>query len=174
MDQAGHFAKTPAGVEEVRARSLKLPPRLRTMLVMIDGSTPTARLREAAATLGAPADFLQTLQDHGLIEWRAAPGPVTAPQALYAAPSAATPAASAPRAPSSDEGARFLAAQKFMNESAVDALGLRAFFFTLKLERCYVLGDLRALLPEFAKAVTRGAGAEVARVVEARARELIG
>jgi hypothetical protein len=69
---------------------------------------------------------------------------------------------------------RFRKAQKFMNEQVVDSLGLRSFFFTLKLEKCATCDDLRALLPEFGKAITKGSGFDVARVLEARARSLLG
>jgi len=71
------------------------------------------------------------------------------------------------------EGDRFRAAQKFMNDSAVDAMGLRAFFFTLKLERCFNRSDLLDLMPEFSKAIAKAAGEETARMLETRARELL-
>ena len=161
MNETDIYIKTPVGLDEVRARSRKLAPRLRTMLIMVDGTLNVSQLRVAAATLGAPEDFLQVLEAQGLVQ-----AEVSAPvRQAGAAPSLTRPALSGPE--------RFRAAQKFMNDSAVDALGLRAFFFTLKLERCYNLADLRALLPEFGKAVLKGAGPGVARVLEARARDML-
>ncbi len=169
------FAKTTAGTDEVRARLLGLPQRLRTVLIMADGSHSGVQLNEAAAQLGAPADAVQILFDMGLI------APSGAPQVRRGA--AAPPAASAKAAKEAPppafaatpaEGERFRAAQKFMNDSAVDMLGLRAFFFTLKLEKCYTRADLLALVPDFGKAVGKAGGAQVASVLQARARELLG
>lgn len=70
-------------------------------------------------------------------------------------------------------GDKFRAALKFMNDSAVDLLGLRAFFFTLKLEKCYTPQDLLALLPDFSKAIAKSNGPEMARALEDRARQLL-
>lgn len=176
MSDTDIYTKTSAGTDEVRARARKLPQRLRTMLIMVDGTADVAKLRQAAATLGAPDDFLQVLLSAGLIEHRNAASQAlqATPAAPPAQPSAATPVRNEAPLPTASEADRFRAAQKFMNDSAVDAMGLRAFFFTLKLEKCYTLADLRQLLPEFAKAVTKGTGPDVGRLLESRARELLG
>jgi hypothetical protein len=55
-----------------------------------------------------------------------------------------------------DELARFRAAKQFINDTVVDALGVRAFMFTLKLERCSTLADLVDMLPDYAKAIAKG------------------
>jgi hypothetical protein len=161
--------KTSAGTEEVKARSRKLSPRLRTMLIMADGQLNAAQLRQAAATLGAPADCLEMLMQQGLIAPMAGPTPVAAASgaAVAAAEASATPT------PMTD-GERFRAAQKFMNDNAVDALGIRAFFFTLKLEKCFTAADLLALMPDFSKAIVKGSGEPTAKVLEARARQILG
>ena len=59
------------------------------------------------------------------------------------------PMASEP--PRSVGGDQLRAAQKLMNDAAVDAMGFKALFFTLKLERCFTREDLQALLPEFTR-----------------------
>jgi hypothetical protein len=170
--------KTVSGTEEVSKRSRKLPPRLRTLLIMVDGGLTAAQLRQAAATLGAPADCLESLESMGLVEVQSqAPAQAPAP-AQAGHPAAEPPAAERAPAPTQPVPAmtdpeRFRAAQKFMNDNAVDALGLRAFFFTLKMEKCYTCDDLRALLPEFTRLVTKGSGEAVARVLTARAREIL-
>ena len=168
MNNNALYVKTAAGADEVKARSRALPPRLRTMLIMVDGTRTAAQLLAAATTLGAPADFLSTLLQMGLVEVRT--------EARTAAPAPAMPAEQATPEmdlPSTD-GERFRVAQKFMNDSVVDALGLRAFFFTLKLEKAANCDDLRLLLPEFFKAVAKGAGEDKARRFEARARQTLG
>lgn len=62
------YRKTALGVAEVKERRVKLNPRVRTMLIMIDGSHTEAQLREGAAGVGAPEDFLEQLLSAGLIE----------------------------------------------------------------------------------------------------------
>lgn len=170
MPESVVYEKTDAGAEEVRARSRKLPPRLRTMLIMVDGTMSESQLLDAAATLGAPGDFLQALQEQGLIRRR---------EAARAAERSIDLNLDQPDQPARPiavptEGERFRSAQKFMNDSAVDALGLRAFFFTLKLEKCFTCEDLRALLPEYAKVIAKGSGDGPARLLSQRARDILG
>lgn len=158
MNSTDVVTKTAAGVEELKSKSRKLMPRLRTMLIMIDGSLTVEQLQQAAAKLAVPADFVQSLELQGLIavvpsETRDTPAPVREKNLL--------------------EVDRFRAAQKFMNDSVVDALGFRAFFFTLKLEKCFTRADLLELIPDYVKAITKGGGEEVARVLQKRSRELL-
>jgi hypothetical protein len=74
---------------------------------------------------------------------------------------------------SRDELARFRAAKSFINETVVDALGVRAFLFTLKLERCSTRDDLAALLPDYAKAIRKFRGEAETRLLVDRANELL-
>ena len=62
------YRKTERGAAEVRDRKLKLSPRVRTMLILVDGALPEFMLREDAQRVGAPDDFLQQLLAAGLIE----------------------------------------------------------------------------------------------------------
>jgi hypothetical protein len=157
MNSSDIVLKTAKGAEEVKARSRSLPHRLRTMLILIDGTLNVEQLLEAAAKLGVPPDFLGTLEQQGLIAVNS---------------SASDSGISAVR-PEASEVERFRAAQKFMNDTVVDALGFRAFLFTLKLEKCFSRADLSALIDDYAKAITKGSGEEVARVLRSRARQLL-
>jgi hypothetical protein len=158
VNQTDIVFKTAEGAAEVAARSRKLPQRLRTMLILIDGRLSAGQLMEAGAKLGVPDDFLESLQQQGLVTVKPSP----------AMPSVA---ATAPvDLPATD---RFRAAQKFMNDTVVDALGFRAFFFTLKLEKCFNRADLTGLLDDYAKAIAKGSGDDVSRVLAARAREML-
>jgi hypothetical protein len=65
------YRKTERGAAEVGERKLKLNPRVRTMLIQVDGMLSESELQERAAQVGAPEDFLQQLLEAGLIE---APG----------------------------------------------------------------------------------------------------
>ena len=53
------YRKTDRGAAEIGRRKLKLSPRLRTMLILIDGTRPESRLKGEGAQIGAPADFLE-------------------------------------------------------------------------------------------------------------------
>lgn len=161
------FVKTAAGAEEVKSRGHKLPQRLRALLIMVDGAMTVRQLLRAAQGLGASERFLQELAELGLIV--AVFEGVTPRQ-----PELEQEVASVAAAPALDpaaENERFRLAHRFMNDTAVDALGLRAFFFTLKLEKCFNRKDLLDLLPEYTRVVTKGSGEEVARMLTARARD---
>ena len=68
MADADVYRKTELGLAEVKERKHKLNPRVRTMLILIDGSHDEAQLRQEAAGIGAPGDFLDQLLSAGLIE----------------------------------------------------------------------------------------------------------
>ena len=157
------YRKTAKGLAEVKERRLKLNPRVRTMLILIDGTIPEFMLKEDGARVGAPADFLAQLAHAGLIE--AVEGAATAPQAARVEPGASA----APQ----DEFARFRAAKDFMNATIVDALGIKSFFFTLKLEKAGVVADLRELAGPYREALAKAEGEEHANVMAARLDEML-
>jgi hypothetical protein len=95
---------------------------------------------------------------------------------LITATAGAAPAAGATQAsaPPQDEFQRFSAAKRFMNETVVNALGMRSFFFTPKLEKASTRADLAEMLEEYGKAIAKGTSAEEAAVLIERAREMLG
>jgi len=155
------YRKTQRGAAEVRDRKMKLGPRVRTMLILIDGTIAESTLKDDGARVGAPADFLEQLVASGLIE---------------RVEGAAVPLASATRtAPATpqDEFARFREAKDFMNATIVDALGIKSFFFTLKLEKAGVVADLRELAGPYREALAKAEGEEHANVMAARLDEML-
>ena len=154
------YKKTEKGQAEIRHRKLKLSPRVRTMLLLIDGARPEFMLLEEGAKLGAPPDFLQQLTAAGLVE-KAGAGP----RGAASAPESA--------APGRDEFTRFREAKHFMNTTIVDALGIKSFFFTMKLERAGVTADLVALMDAYEEAITKAEGEETAQVFMGRLREML-
>ena len=168
MNKTDYVVKTAKGAQEIASRSKKFPHRLRTMLIMIDGTMTVEQVMEAGTKLGAPPDFMGVLEQQGLISFRSP----AAQSALL--PEGATAAAATEAAHAGDtEADRYRAAQKFMGDTVVDALGFRAFFFTLKLEKCFTRADLAELIDDYSKAITKGSSAEVAEVLVARLRELL-
>jgi hypothetical protein len=158
------YRKTALGSNEITSRKLKLNPRLRTMLILIDGLQPEFILREEAEKVGAPASFIDELLALGLIE------KAGRAQAAPAAAAAATPVAAAP---AGDEFSRFRAAKDFMNITIVDALGMKSFFFTLKLERASTRADLRDLATAYREAIAKADGEAAAKVLAARLEEML-
>ena len=154
------YIKTDAGNREVKSRALKLPQRVRTMLILVDGTSTEAQLRDAAARMSVQEDFIEMLSAQGLI----------AAVSVRRSGTVLREAAAANEPLTLSEAERCTAARKFMNNSVVDAVGLRAFFFTLKVEKCYSRADLAALLPDYTKAITKGSGAEMAKLLTEEAR----
>jgi hypothetical protein len=175
------YIKTSLGSAELQSRARRLPSRVRTMLIMVDGVQTLGQLQAAAQVLGAPEACMAFLIEQGLIEAKpkAAKAAALVPAATVAhAPATPrdkvdVPIKSEDEAPLTD-AARYLAAQKLMNDSVVDALGFRAFFFTLKLERSFNCEDLRTTLPDFSKALSKGKDPAAASLIEARVRVLLG
>ena len=165
------FDKTTAGRDEVRTRVRGLPQRLRSVLILVDGARTEAALRQAVERTGAPVDTVETLLSMGLIQPVAVAVTVTA-KATKPAP-AGEMVEQAFAAATTADPERFRIAKKFMNETVVDALGLRSFMFTLKLEKCATLPDLAALAPEYTRLVQKAKGAEVSAALASRLRELL-
>lgn len=76
--------KTDKGLEEVRNRSLGLSPRLRSLLVMVDGRLRVTDLIERARSLGGSPELVEQLVTQGLVA-----GPNGHAVAVSAGPSAA-------------------------------------------------------------------------------------
>lgn len=61
------LAKTAAGVEEIATRARRVPPRLRTVLILVDGRRSVADLVRSAAGLGDVHQALESLHDDGFV-----------------------------------------------------------------------------------------------------------
>jgi hypothetical protein len=139
--------KTAAGYAEIQNRSLHLGPRQRTLLISIDGAHSIQQVREQFRVLGDISPLIEELCNAGLLLLNGKPSVAVAP--------AGTPANQAPQA-SAPSGATSMheipplgLVRQFMNETTVQALGLRAFMFTLKLERCSTKAELEDVVAEY-------------------------
>jgi hypothetical protein len=61
------LAKTAVGVDEIATRSRRIPPRLRTVLILVDGRRSVQTLAESAAALGDIRQALAELHEQGLV-----------------------------------------------------------------------------------------------------------
>ncbi len=159
------YVKTEKGLDEIQTRKAHLLPALRTVLVMVDGRSTAEAILAQVAQLGVPPDAFDQLLAQGFVSVEH-----SAP-----APQSVAPAArgSAPPAEPLSENARFYTARQFMTETVVNAVGLKSFFFTLKLEKAETLQELRDLLPEYARILEKGSGHMEAEVMVQKAKDLI-
>lgn len=163
MSAMAVYAKTPKALEEIQSKKYRLKSKARNLLFLIDGHKPVDKVAEMARALGLLGNELDELEADGFIV-KSADG---------AGAAAATPAApGASDEVGSDEAGKFRVAKKYMNDTIVNTLGLKAFFFTLKLEKCGNRADLAQLLEEYGKAIAKASNVETAKVLVSRAREL--
>ena len=151
--------KTDAGNRELAQRAHKLSSRVRSLLIVIHGTDTVAQLTRSFHAFGDVDTSLNELARLGLIALRDGALTTTAAQ---------MPAANAPDIVPSPQQAKQL-----LNESAVAVLGLRAFLFTLKLEHCYTAEELRGILPEYQRVVTKAKGEPFALAMVERIESIL-
>lgn len=147
--------KTAQGQRELVDRQHKLHARSRSLLIAVNGEHSVADLKRQFAALGDVGAILAELAGLNLITQQA------------------QPAGAAAAAPAEAELPPLQLARAFINETAVAALGLRAFLFTLKLERCYTKAELTELLPEYQRVLAKAKGDEFAAGMTARAQRIL-
>jgi hypothetical protein len=149
MDVNAIYVKTEKGEEEIRSRAYKLAQRLRTILIMVDGTTTGGGLAQKAKTLGVPDDFMEQLLEGGFVAPRTTESRAQSPAAAEAAPFVPMGA---------EELTNFIAVQKFMNATVSDALGFRGLPMVLKIERASSREELRALVEELTEKLNKALG----------------
>ena len=154
------YAKTEAGVLELKERKLNLPIALRSLLIMVDGNRTVADVLDRAQALRVDASALATLERAGLIAKR------------FSAPSAAE-AAAQPETRSQDEVERFITAQRKLSDLMNEHLGFRGYLLMMRLQRAENLRDLHDFLPEFAQALVKRIGIDAAAPIVAELERLI-
>ena len=151
------FGRTPKGQSEISQGHKSLKGKLRTVLFLVDAGKTADDIQRQVLLIGAPPDSIAQLVAAGYV---AEVGQAGAPLAKAAASV-------------DDRVANFRVAKAFMNETIVDALGIRAFGFTLRLERCATTEDLVAILPSYAEALLKKLDRDATRALVERTRELL-
>jgi hypothetical protein len=164
MQPTDVLVKTDKGVEEVKTRKYRLAARSRILLFMIDGRHAIGEILDQTSKLGMPATALKELIDGEFVT------NISASTIRAAAPGTS---GSGGGEAVSDDVERYIRAQKFMNDTIVDALGIKAFFFTLKLERCANIADLQELMDDYSKAMEKNMGGDMAQLAIRRVRDLL-
>lgn len=179
--------KTEKGRDEISHRSHRLTPRLRTMLLLVDGKTSVEMLLKKVSGLGLGADSLQELVDQGFVVHHLqaesnepAPKPPTSastpnpvmPTDLAESASQHDRSPEAVAAPA-DAVAQIQAAHHFYNETIKEYIGLRGIGLQLKVERAATLDDYRALRTPFLQAVVKHKGMDVAHGLHLRLHPIL-
>ena len=152
---AQRYDKTDKGHQEIAQGRKNLRGKLRTVLFLVDGGKDVGAIQQQMALIGAPVDSISQLAADGYIAPLVANAPPAAPST------------------SGDAVLNFRIAKAFMNDTIVDARGIRAFGFTLKLERCSTPQDLAALLPDYTEQLVKALDRDAARLLVDRTRELV-
>lgn len=156
------FRKTAKGQTEIETRAHRLSPRLRALLIMVDGKRDLAAL-EALMPQQAEA-ALAELMSQGFIETTgdAPAAPATAPAA-----SAAPPAASPPSSAVDFEKLRREAVR-----ALTDIAGPAAETVAMRMEKARNAEELRPLIAQAAQTVANMRGRSAAEAYAARFAQL--
>jgi hypothetical protein len=154
------FRKSAKGVAEIETRANRLPPRMRSMLILVDGKRDAEDLK---SLLSAQAEeTLQALADQGFIE---AVGETMRAAAPPPAPVARPPVAPAPPAKPSAE---FETLRRASVRALNDALGPSAESLSMRIEKARTPEELGPLLAQGAKLVGAARGQAAAEAFAAQ------
>lgn len=144
MDKFSVFAKTDQGRDALTSRPAGLGPRLRSLLIMVDGRRSVAELDKLLGSEGAAAPLLEQLMEQGWIEGTAMP--VAAPAAVaVAAPASMDGPVTLP--PSSADTLPFPEARRLVVRFINDQLGPMGETLAIRVEGCKSAAELAAALP---------------------------
>jgi hypothetical protein len=179
------FDKTDKGREEIATRCYQLAPRMRSLLVLIDGKQEVEHLLKKVAGLGLDQHHLAELLEAGFIH------DLTEQNAAAEQPDSAIPLSPSPAEEieaannttelgnNSTDGVlpegqnQFQAIYHFYNETIKSTIGLRGYGLQLKVERADTIADFRALRQPYLEAVLKAKGNEMARSLRNRLDQLL-
>ena len=159
------YDKTAKGKEEIATRKYQLAPRLRALLVLIDGRRAEEELLRNVAGLGLGASALAELLEHGYIV------PATGYAALVEEPAPAEPPLQSAQIA---QIAQFQSIYDFYNKTIKNTIGLRGFTLQLKLEKASSVAELRELRHAYIEAVQKARGSETAAALARQLDQLLG
>ncbi|NKI70171.1 hypothetical protein GN109_12130 [Collimonas pratensis] len=184
------FDKTERGRTEIATRGQAVAPRLRTLLLLVDGKTGSDELLRKVAGLGLSQEHLDELLQAGLIQASSDAGSTAPVAAAAAATTAGTGAAAASPAPATAKSiaaaasatpeqilppgqTQFEAIYHFYNDTIKSMIGLRGYGLQLRVERASSVQDFRELRQAYLEAVLKAKGEEIARSLRGRLDQLL-
>lgn len=171
------FDKTDKGREEISTRCHHLAPRMRTLLLLVDGKSTVDQVLQKVAGLGLDETALIELLDQHFIHEAAT---TNADEfAVFDAINAASenyPDSTAEvidtAAPTSDNS-QLQQLHQFFAATIKSTLGLRGFPLQMKAERAATLSDFIALREVYLAAILKAAGAEMHSILASRLDQLL-
>jgi hypothetical protein len=153
------YRKTAKGLTEIETRAHRLPPRLRSALILVDGRRDVNDLKPLITQQAD--ETLSSLAEQGFIE---AVGETVRSASPQPAPAPAPPAAAPAAAGGNDFGSTRRAAVRELN----DQLGPAAESLSIKMEKARNLGELMPLLAQGAKSIAAMRGRSAAEAFAKR------
>ncbi|NVD72227.1 hypothetical protein HUX88_16955 [Duganella sp. BJB1802] len=152
------YDKTAKGREEIATRKHQLAPRLRTLLVLIDGRKTEEELLRNVAGLGLTAGALTELLAGEFIVLS------TSYVSLAEAPAEAPPEPEPEQVqlPAAAQVQQFQSLYDFFNKTIKSTIGLRGFTLQLKVEKASSVDDFRELRMPYLEAVQKAKGNDTA------------
>lgn len=145
MDKQTVFVKTDQGRDALTSRPAGLGPRLRSLLIMVDGKRSVGELDKLLGSEGAAAPLLEQLVTEGWIEGGA---PVAAPPvATPVAAPAAVAEGPATLPPPTADALPFPEARRLVVRFINDQLGPMGEPLAIRVEGCKSASELLAMLP---------------------------
>lgn len=157
------YSKTETGQREIQTREMRLPPRLRSLLVQIDGKRPAAVLLDTLGAAGVTEAHFKQLEEAGLIASATAQ-----PSIPETAPAPAPDGGSL-----SAEAGRIMALYQLCNGVIGSSLGLKGFMLQLQLEKLGGLNDYRQFAEVLVQAVRKARGDAEADSLQQRLAALL-
>ena len=160
MDNNTLLAKTDKGREALAARSPELGPKLRTVLIMVDGKKSVAELGKFGGALAVleqleAGGWVLEVDASGQPVERASAEAVTEPAAAATAEEVAPAVASAPVAPApAPQTLPYSEARRMVVRYINDQLGPMGELTAIRVEGCKSPADLQALLPRIRDALS--------------------
>lgn len=149
------LAKSDKGRDEIKVRTQALSQHQRNLLIAADGQRTAGELAQMYSKIPDVPGLIDALIEQGLLE-------VLNNTAIRAAFTTAELMQ-----------ARMTRATQYMSETANANLGLGAFLFTMKVNKCATLDQVRALVPEYQSALTKKRGTDTAEALTAKLLEIL-
>ena len=183
------YDKTAKGRDEIATRKHQLAPRMRTLLVLIDGRKSEEELLRSVSGLGLTAESIAELLAQDFIVLATSYSTIVAPEPVAAAapqpvpvpvPAPAPPLVIAAAARAETEAQAVAPAQQFQslyefyNKTIKSNIGLRGFTLQLKVEKASSVDELRDLRRPYLEAVLKAKGSDIARKLASQLDQLLG
>jgi hypothetical protein len=162
VDSTAVLAKTAKGLAEVKARTHGLSQKLRSLLIMVDGTATAGALIAKFGGVPEVAAALDTLAQEGFVEVKGA----AAPASRAPAPVGDTQPPRSPAAFAQSREEALSTLTRFLH----DNLGPDADFVTGALERARTPAEFLAAAERCAQAVAGARGAAKAQAFRERAK----